>query len=380
MKGITLPERTEDFTADPVELFFDLAYVIAFSQLVGVLVHEPTWEGVGKVGLLFGLLWLPWQQLTWTANAISGNGRGVRAIFLVATAVSVPMAASTATAFEDGGLPFAITLATIMGLGFAMQSLSAERGTGFRQAVVRWITPNVVAVIVLLVGATVDGNARIALWLLAMLIVVGAMVLAGGGEWVIRAGHFAERHGLIVIIALGEVIVAIGLPVFAALDAEEGIPGRTIIALAASGVFAGLTWWGYFDRPGPALEHRAEAIPATERGRYARDVYTWAHAPIVIGIILSAAALEEITLHPTDALALPFRAMLIGGLALLVCGIVLAIRRAFGVVPKERIVFGVVIAALLLLAADWDGIVLLVLVDLAMFATLVIEHRRVEGG
>ncbi|MEY2467426.1 MAG: hypothetical protein QOF21_124, partial [Actinomycetota bacterium] len=81
MKGITVPERTEDFTADPVELFFDLAYVIAFSQLVGVLVHEPTWEGVGKVGLLFALLWLPWQQLTWTANAISGNSRGVRAIF-----------------------------------------------------------------------------------------------------------------------------------------------------------------------------------------------------------------------------------------------------------------------------------------------------------
>ncbi len=165
-------------------------------------------------------------------------------------------------------------------------------------------------------------------WSLSALIVVVAMVLAGEGEWVIRAGHFAERHGLIVIIALGEVIVAIGLPVFAALEAEEGIPGRTIIALVAAGAFAALIWWGYFDRPGPALEHRAESVAEHERGRYARDVYTWAHAPIVVGIILSAAALEEITLHPTHALALPFRAMLIGGLGLLACGVVLAIRRA----------------------------------------------------
>ena len=381
MKGITVPERTEDFTADPVELFFDLAYVIAFSQLVGVLIHEPTWAGFGKVVLVFGLLWLPWQQLTWTANAISGNGRGVRAIFLIATAVSVPMAASTSTALEGGGPAFAITLTVIMGLGFAMQSLSAEQGTTFRQAVINWILPNVVAVLVLLVGATTAGSARIALWAASLLIVFAAMVLSGSGEWVIRAGHFAERHGLIVIIALGEVIVAIGLPVLRALEEEQGLPGRTVAALVASGAFAALMWWGYFDRPGPALEHRAARIDdAREIGRYARDVYTWSHAPIVIGIILSAAALEEITLHPTEELHLPFRLMLLGGLGLLILGIGAAIWRAFRVWPKERLVCGAAIAVLLLVAEHWDGIALLVLVDLAVFVTLYVEHRRVEGG
>lgn len=379
MKGITVLERTEDFTADPVELFFDLAYVIAFSQLVGVLVHEPTWAGFGKVALLFGLLWLPWQQLTWTANAISGNGRRVRAIFLIATAVSVPMAASTSTALEGGGPTFAIALGSIMALGFAMQSLSAERGTAFRQTVIRWISPNVAALGVLLAGSAVDGDARVVLWGLALAIVFGAMLLAGSGEWVIRAGHFAERHALILIIALGEVIVAIGLPVFAALEAEEGIPGRTIVALVASGAFAGLIWWGYFDRPGPALEHRAEQLSTDrDRGRYARDVYTWGHAPIVLGVILSAAALEEITLHPTHALPAPFRVMLLGGLGLLVLGITAAIWRAFRVLPKERIVCGVAVVVLLLAASSWDGIVLLVLVDLAVLATLVVEHRRIE--
>ena len=94
MRGIELPERTEDFTADPVELFFDLAYVLAFSQLVGHLVHHPTWRGVGEAALLLWLLWLPWSQFTWSANAVSGNGRTVRVLFLVGTAISVPMAAS----------------------------------------------------------------------------------------------------------------------------------------------------------------------------------------------------------------------------------------------------------------------------------------------
>lgn len=378
MKGIAVPERTEDFTADPVELFFDLAYVIAFSQLVGGLIHEPTWSGVGKHALLFGLLWIPWQQLTWAANAVSGNGRSVRLIFLVATAVSVPMAASTSSALEGGGPVFAVSLACIMGLGFATQGLSAERGTAFRDAVLRWVTPNAVAILVMLAGASVDGDARIAVWLAALAIVLGAMIAAGRGEWVIRAGHFAERHALIVIIALGEVIVAIGLPVVASLEAGTGIPGRTVAALAASGTFAGLVWWGYFDRPGPALEHRAEALGGVEAGRYARDVYTWAHAPIVAGIILTAAALEEITLHPSDALPAAFRTMLVGGLGLLLVGISAAIWRAFRVVPKERVACCVAVALLVLVLGELDGVVLLILVDLLMAVTLTVEHNRIE--
>ena len=210
------------------------------------------------MALLFGLLWLPWQQLTWAANAVSGNGRAVRLIFLVATAASVPMAASTSTALEEGGPVFAATLAVIMALGFFTQTLGVERGTVLYRSVVRWQPPNVAALAVLVAGAFVDGEGRTVLWLLSAAIVLAAMIAAGRGDWIVRSGHFAERHGLIVIIALGEVVVAIGLPVVQALEAGDGIPGRTVVALAASGVFAGLLWWAYFDRVGPALEHRAE--------------------------------------------------------------------------------------------------------------------------
>jgi low temperature requirement protein LtrA len=378
VRGIEVPDRTEDFTADAVELFFDLAYVLAFSQLVGSLIHDPTWAGVGRAGVLFGLLWLPWQQLTWATNVVSGNGRPVRLVMLAATAVSVPMAASTSTAFEEGGAVFAVSLAAIMCLGFAVQGLSSERGTANRQTIVRWVAPNAAAVAVLVAGAGVEGDGRVAVWVVSLAIVLGAMVTAGRGDWLVRVGHFAERHALIIIIALGEVIVAIGLPVIAGLESGEGVPGRTVAALVASGVFAGLIWWGYFDRPGPALEHRGEGLEDHERGRYVRDIYTWSHAPIVAGVILSAAALEEITLHPSDPVPAAFRVMLLAGLASATAGVAAAIWRAFRAVTKERLVAGVALTLLLAMGGDWDGIVLLVAVDAVLAATLLAEHHRIE--
>ena len=374
-----MPERTEDFTADPVELFFDLAYVFAFSQLVGRLVADHTWGGVGGTALLFGMLWLPWQQLTWAANVVSGNGRRVRMIFLIATAVCVPMAAATSTALDTGGPVFAISLASIMFLGFAIQALSAQKGTDFGRAVVQWIGPNLLAVGVMVAGAFGHGTARVGLWCASLAIVLGAMIAAGRNEWLIRTAHFAERHALIVIIALGEVVVAIGIPVVESLQAGRGLPGRTVLALVAAGVFAGLLWWGYFDRPGPALEHRAERLTSDrDRGRYVRDVYTWAHAPIVAGLVLSAASLEQVTLHPSDPLPTSFRAMLVAGLALGAVGVAAAVWRAFRKIPLERLWAMVAIAGVAVVGYRLDSVVVLVAVDAILAAALIVEHRRIE--
>jgi low temperature requirement protein LtrA len=379
VKGIQTPPRTEDFTADPVELFFDLAYVFAFSQLVGHLVHHPTWEGVGEATLLFLLMWLPWSQFTWAANRVSGNGRTVRAIFLVGTAVSVPMAASVSTAFDTGGVLFSITLATIVALGLATMALGFERNSSDFGTLLTWTWPNVLALVVIVAGGFVENEARVALWIVGVLIIYAAMIAAGGGEWVVRPGHFAERHGLIVIIALGEVIVAIGLPVVTALEAGEGLPGDTVGALAASGVLAGLLWWSYFDRFSPALEFRGERLPEAQAGSYMRDVYTWGHAPIVGGVIFAAAALEEIALHPGDEVSGAFRLMLWGGLALVAAGIVVSIWRAFRVIPPERPASLAVLGALLVAAGSWKGLYLIIALDVVVFLALVVEQVRVEG-
>ena len=353
--------------------------MFAFSQLVGLLIYGPDWAGIGRVTLLFLLLWLPWQQFTWSANAVSGNGRSIRLLFLVATVASVPMAASISTAFGAGGPAFVASLGAIMVIGLATQLLSLDLSSPEGRAAIRWAAPNLVGLAVLVIGAFAQGNARTLWWSLTVVVAIGAMVAAGSGEWIVRGGHFAERHALIVIVALGEVIVALGLPVVSSLEDAGGLPGTTVAVLVAAGVFAGLLWWSYFDRPSPALEHRIETLAGSnDRGRYVRDVYTWAHAPLVAGIILSAAALEEIALHPGDPVPFEFRLMLLGGMGLTVLGVSAAVWRAFRAVPKERIAAMVVLAAVLLTAGSWSGLTVIVVVDLVMFATLAVEHRRIE--
>lgn len=379
MKGIELPPRQDDFTADPVELFFDLAFVFAFSQLVSNLVHHPDWRGVADNALLFLLLWLPWQQLTWAANAVSGNGRTVRVMFLIGTVASVPMAAATSTALDEGGIVFAAGLSCIFLIGSAMALFGVRGEPEIFRSTLRWNVWSVAALAVLLAGALVDGTARIGIWWVCVAIVFAAMVRAGSGEWIIRTGHFAERHALIIIIALGEVIVALGRPVVESLEGSKGLPGTTVAALIFAGAFAGLTWWGYFDRPGPAFEHRAsENTDGVTSGRFVRDVYTWGHMPIVAGIIVSAAAIEEIALHPERSVDTVFRTMLFGGLALIGTGISASTFRSFRVLAKERLAVVILCGAILLLADGWDGVWILAAIDLIIAAGLVAEHARIE--
>jgi low temperature requirement protein LtrA len=379
MKGIEVPERTEDFTADPVELFFDLAFVFAFSQLVSRLIHDPTWSGVGETALLFWLIWLPWSQFTWAANAVSGNGRGVRVYFLVATAASMPMAASVTTAYDAGGPTFAISLCVIMAMGLSTMLLSVGTMEEHRGAIRGWLGRTVAAMAVLLVGSFLDGGARTVVWIVASLIIVWAMASAGQEEWIIRGGHFAERHGLILIIALGEIIVAIGLPVVRALDDGDGLEMSTLLALVASGAFAGLMWWAYFDRVSPALEHRADTIDdPQESGRYARDVYTALHAVIVAGVLLSAAALEEIALHPTDEVPDEFRMMLFAGVGLTLLAVVACVWRAFDALARERLIAVAAIGAVVAFTGMVNGIVVIIAVDLVIAAMLALEHARIE--
>lgn len=298
---------------------------------------------------------------------------------MVATVACIPMAGSVTTALGDGGPAFAISLSVILAMGLWTMIAGLEDHPGVRSSVVRYSIPNWISIVLVVGGSFLDRTPRIVLWVAAMLIVIVGTVRAGGDEWLVRPGHFAERHGLILIVALGEVIVALGLPVVDALEDGAGLPGRTIVVLVAAGVFAGLLWWGWFDRPGPSLEHRHESLEGgTARGRFARDVYTYAHFPMVAGVILAAAGLEEITLHPTDPVPTAFRWMLVAGVGLYLVSVVVAIARAFRVVAVERVVAIGVVAGVVALASELDGVVVLVVVDAVLLAMLVVEHLRVE--
>ena len=202
MRGLAVPERSEDFTADPVELFFDLAFVFAFSQLVSHLVHHPTWGAAGDAALLLLIMWFAWSTFTWAANAVSGNAREVRFVFVVATAVSVPMGASVTNAFSSGGGTFAICASLIVALAMALQVWGVSSLDDARdelQSVIRFGAPNFAGMALLIVGGFLDGTPRRILWVLFVVVVLITIQLARYGDWIVRAGHFAERHGLILI-------------------------------------------------------------------------------------------------------------------------------------------------------------------------------------
>jgi len=383
VKGLTVPETTEDFTADPVELFFDLAFVFAFSQLVWHLVHFPTWTGAYEAAILFLVIWLVWSTFTWAANAVSGNTRPARAIFLVATAASVPMGASVTTAFGSGGGMFAFgsSFIVLMGIGLQLWGLSGDNGLSAAhfQSVLKYALPNIVAMVFLIIGSFLDEGPRKVLWLLFIASILVAMVVARRGDWIIRPGHFAERHGLIVIIALGEVVVAIGISVVESLTEADGLSQQTLVGLSAAGVLAGLLWWSYFDRVLPALEHRNDELDGRPRAHFTADVYTGFHVFIIGGIIATAAAVEEVLLHPTDAVHTEFLVMMSAGFAMYFGGIALAVYRAYLVIAIERLTATAAIVALAYLGRSWDGVTLLIAVDAVLFLSLVAEHIRVEA-
>jgi len=205
------------------------------------------------------------------------------------------------------------------------------------------------------------------------------MVAARTSDWIIRPGHFAERHGLIIIIALGEIIVAIGIAVVDSLSESDGLPTDTIVALTTAGILAGLLWWSYFDRVVPALEHRCLELTGRDRAHLVADAYTLFHVFIVGGIIAGAAATEEILLHPRDAVHGEFLVMLVAGFGLFFGGIAAAAYRAYRVLAKERLAAMVAIILLAILGRNWDGVVILIAVDLVLLVTLIAEHRRVEA-
>ena len=265
MRGLVVPDQDEDFTADPVELFFDLAFVFAFSQLVGFLVHHPDWTHVGEAALVFGILWVVWSQVTWAANAVAGNSRLVRLVFLAATATSVPMAASVSTALDNSGFLFAIPVVIITSLGLLLAMQGAQDDEGRQQGRAFIVSAGVFAVL-MLGGAVLDDAGRIIAWAAAIAFYVAGTLKTTETDWTMRAGHFAERHGLIIIVALGEVIVAVGKPLVETLEEGDSLPGTSVLALIAAGVFGapsyvveGEIFWGQ-DRL-DFLERRLQQAP-----------------------------------------------------------------------------------------------------------------------
>jgi low temperature requirement protein LtrA len=321
----------------PLELFFDLVYVFAVTEVAALLEAGPSWGDAGRGALILALMWWAWSQFTWAANAVDVEGRPSRLVLLASTLASFFLALSVPTAFGGGGLRFGTAYLAVRFLGLGL-----------------WI------------------------WAAALALEVAAAAMAGRGEFRVASGHFAERHGLFVIIALGETIVAVGV---AAAGLEPSAAVLWAAGLAVAGAAA--LWWAYFDRAAEEWEHALERLPVEARGRLARDTYTFLHYPIVAGIVGFAVAAEHAVAHPGETLEGPTRAVLAAGIGLVLTGITAARSRAGLAAGWARAAaVAAIIAALAAGGGGWSGGLVLAGAVAALVAAVAVETvaRREPAG
>ena len=345
---ITSPE---DQSATFIELFFDLVFVFAVTQVVGLLHDELTWVNVGRAVLVFWLTWWAWTQFTWTLNAADTTHPWVELGTLVATAATFFMAVALPNAFQERALGFAVAYVLVRLIGLAFQIWVTWVDPSQRAGVRTFALVSLGGLTAVLVGGLIGGVVLPWLWGLAILLDVVAAITGGQVEgWNIHPEHFAERHGLFVIIALGETLIVAASGVTGAawsgeLMAVAGLAVATTCAL----------WWSYFPRAKPALEHALVSRRGAEQSRLARDAFSLLHFPMLCGVVAYAFVVEEAVAHPGEPLPLAARVALALGLALFVGGMAVAVRRATRrlLVPRAALTVTTALAVVVAGVASW---------------------------
>src|SRR5262249_37138769 len=272
-------EREQRVT--PLELFYDLVFVFAFTQVTTVLSDDPTWRGLGHRLLIMGALWWTWASYAWLPNSVDPDEALVWGAVLVASAAMFVAALAVPQAFGNHGVVFGVAFFGVVVMFLALYALAAHGDRALVGAIKR-IAPLPLTGAALIVGAGFVGRGlRSVLWLIAIAIGFFGPVCTGLEGWRLHVAHFVERHGLIVIIAIGESLVAIGL----GARVTELSAAVIVAAVLGFGVGAAL-WLGYFDYFPPAAQRILEERRGTQRLALARDLYTYLHLPIVVGIVL----------------------------------------------------------------------------------------------
>ena len=298
-----------------VELFFDLVFVYAVTQITSLLHANLTLVGTGRSLLILWLVWWAWTQFTWTLNPADTTDNAVRLITLTAVGAAFFMAQAVPDAFNGGEVWFAVAYVIVRILGLAIQ-IEATLGTEYFTGTMIWTLLSSIGLVSVLVGALLPSPYREILWTMAVILDVLSASRAGNRRWSIDAAHFAERHGLIIIIALGESLIAAGVAV---ADAPRNLV-FAVSGLGAVGLISA-AWWIYFGSTRDIALKALERTTDLERGAMARDVYSLGHLPLVGGIIAIAVALEEVLAHPEEPLGLSVLAALAVGTVLYVGGV-----------------------------------------------------------
>ena len=365
------------------ELFFDLVYVFAFTQVSRLMADTHSAFGILQALIVLALLWWTWESYGWLSNQAPADqgvmqvGMSVAMIAVFLVALTIPEAYDDLAGGLHGPLVFALAYVLVRLIHLTLYMVAAGDDAALRRQVL--LTLAVVmapASVALIVGAVIGGPAQTWIWLGAFLY-DAALIYAssrGGGGWRIHSvAHWAERHGLVVILALGESIVAVGVGV-----AREPIDGAIVLGTALAVTLSILLWWAYFARISAAGEHALERRTDAARVVLARDAYTYVHFMIVAGVILAALGVEEAMAHIGDAE--PFgwfgASALASGLTAYIVGTAFFGRLADLPWPVIRIVTALVLAASVPVLAAVAAMWALVIVLAVLAVMLLIEGVR----
>lgn len=361
----------EDQSATFIELFFDLVFVFSVTQVVGLFHEGVTWAVVGQAVLVFWLVWWAWTQFTWALNAADTTHPWVEMGTLAATAVAFFMAVTLPDAFHGREFWFAVPYVLVRVIGLSLYTWVASANPSQRMAVRNFALFSLGGLAAVLMGGFLGGSGQYWLWGLAIVLDIIAAAVSGQAEgWNLHPEHFGERHGLFVIIALGEtLIVAAGGVTGVAWTGE-----LIAVAVLSVAITCGL-WWSYFARAKPILDHALEASYGVEQSMLARDVYSLIHFPMLCGVIAYAVAIEEAIAHAHDPLLTGGRMALAVGLALFIGGMGIAMWRATRQLLLPRIILAIVTALVIVAVAGVSPLLSLIIAFIGTLAIVTWEQR-----
>jgi low temperature requirement protein LtrA len=359
----------------PLELFFDLVFVLAFTQCTALMSDDPTWQGVGRAMLVLGVLWWAWVGYAWLTSVVDPEEGGVRIAMFAASASLLVAGLCVPEAFGDRALPFAVAYALVRAGQIVLFLIAARDDANLRRSVVGLAVSTAIGVGLLFGAAYVDGDAKWAMWIAAIIVDFAGPAVFGIAGWSLVPAHFAERHGLVIILALGESIIALGAGAHVALSAEVYVAAVLGVAIAAA------LWWIYFDVVSIITAQRLmNAEPGGERNRLARDSYSYLHSPMVAGIVLTAFGLEESLPHLDDHLHVVPAFALFGGVAVyLLAHVALRLRNAHSI-SRTRLGVALLLLALWPLATEVDALGSVIAVNLALWPMIAWETRHYGDG
>jgi low temperature requirement protein LtrA len=288
-------EREQRVT--PLELFFDLVFVFGFTQVTTVLSDDRTWSGLGHGLLILAALWWAWAAYAWLTNAVDPTEGALWGAILVAMAAMFIAALAVPEAFGRHGVIFGVAFLIVNLMYLALYALGARNDRDLLAAILRSAPAALAGSTLIVAAGFVNGWLRPMLWLAALAVGLFGPLLGGTSGWRVQPAHFVERHGLIMIIAIGESFVAIGLGA-KSTELTAGVIVASVLALVVATSF----WLAYFDFFSIRGQQLLAARSGTERTALARDVYTYLHLPMVAGIVLFAFAMKTTLAHVGDEL------------------------------------------------------------------------------